>query len=83
MIWGCMAWEGVGYAAKIDGKMDSDLYLQILKDELLETLQYHGLNPPDITFQQVNNPKYISKKVKAWLEKQDLGLWCGLHKPLA
>ena len=27
MIWGCMTWEGVGYAAKIDGRMDSDLYL--------------------------------------------------------
>src|SRR6201992_3863726 len=30
MIWGCMTWEGVGYAAKIDGRMDSDLCLQIL-----------------------------------------------------
>ena len=25
MIWGCMTWEGVGYVAKIDGRMDSDL----------------------------------------------------------
>src|SRR6266566_3102842 len=47
MIWGCMTWKGVGYAAKIDGRMDSDLYLQILKDDLLNTLEYHGLNPPD------------------------------------
>jgi hypothetical protein len=31
---GCMTWEGVGYAAKIDGRMDGDLYLQILKDDL-------------------------------------------------
>ena len=43
-----MTWEGVGYAAKIDGRMDSDLYLQILKDELLNSLQHYGLNPPDI-----------------------------------
>ncbi|KIJ16551.1 hypothetical protein PAXINDRAFT_34368, partial [Paxillus involutus ATCC 200175] len=28
MMWGCMAWEGVGYATKIDGRMDGDLYLQ-------------------------------------------------------
>ena len=28
MIWVCMTWERVGYAAKIDGRMDSDLYLQ-------------------------------------------------------
>ena len=50
MIWGCMTWKGVGYAAKIDGGMDSDLYLQILKDDLLNTLEYHGLNPPNIIF---------------------------------
>jgi len=71
MIWGCMTWEGVGYATKIDGRMDSDLYLQILEDELLNTLQYHGLNPSNIIFQQDNDPKHTSKKVKAWLEEQE------------
>ena len=40
MIWGCMTWERVGYAAKIDGRTDSDLYLQILKDELLNFLKH-------------------------------------------
>jgi hypothetical protein len=43
--------EGVGYAVKIDGRMDGDLYLQILKDELQNSLQYHGFNPPNIIFQ--------------------------------
>ena len=71
MVWGCMTWEGVGYAAKIDGRMDGDLYLQILKDELLNSLQYYGLNPPDIIFQQDNDPKHTCKKVKEWLEEQD------------
>ncbi|KIK78093.1 hypothetical protein PAXRUDRAFT_115441, partial [Paxillus rubicundulus Ve08.2h10] len=50
MMWGCMTWQGVGYAAKIDGRMDGDLYLQILKDELHDSLRYYGLNPPDIIF---------------------------------
>ena len=48
--------------------MNSDLYLQILKDDLLE---YHGLNPPNIIFQQNNDPKHTSKKVKEWLEEQE------------
>src|ERR1700761_8075776 len=48
MIWGCMTWEGVGYAANIDGRINSDLYLQILKDELLNSLKHYGLNPSDI-----------------------------------
>jgi len=30
---GCMTWEGVGYAAKIDGRMDGDYTFKFLKDE--------------------------------------------------
>ena len=51
--------------------MDSDLYLQILKDELLNFLEHHGLNPPNIIIQQDNDPKHTSKKVKEWLEEQE------------
>lgn len=50
MAWRCMPWQEVGYAAKIDDRMDGDLYLQILKDNLLNTLQYYDLNPSDIIF---------------------------------
>ena len=65
-----MTWEGVGYAAKIDERMDGDLYLQILKNELLNTLQYHGFNLSNVIFQQDNDPKHACKKVKEWLEEQ-------------
>jgi len=34
MMWGCMSWEGVGYATRIEGGMDADLYVGILEDEL-------------------------------------------------
>ena len=57
MMWGCMTWEGAGFGSKIDGRLDRDLNLQILKDELQKILEYYGLNPPDIIFQQDNDPK--------------------------
>ena len=38
MIWGCITWHRVGYVVKIDGRIDGNLYLQILKDELLNTI---------------------------------------------
>ena len=71
MMWGCMTWQGVGFATKIDGRMDGDLYLQILRDELQQTLEYYGLNPPDIIFQQDNDPKHTCRMVKNWLEEQE------------
>lgn len=70
-MWGCITWQRVGYAAKIDGRMDGDLYFQILKDELLNTLQYYDLDPPNIIFQQDYDLKHTCKKVKEWLEEQD------------
>ena len=68
---GYMTWEGVGFASKIDGRIDGGLYLQILKDELQQTLEYYGLNPPDIIFQQDNDPKHTCRLVKNWLEEQE------------
>ena len=32
MLWGCMGRDGVGYATKIEGRMDGELYKAILED---------------------------------------------------
>ena len=63
MMWGYMTWDGVGLACKIDGRTDADLYVQILKEELQNTLEY-GQTPEDIIFQQDNDPKHTSKKAR-------------------
>ena len=34
MIWGCMSWEGPGNLTQNDGRMDADLFMSILDDEL-------------------------------------------------
>ena len=58
MMWGCMTAQGVGYATRIDGKMDSSLYLSILADESLQTMKFFHLNRSEIIFQQDNDPKH-------------------------
>jgi transposase len=71
MVWGCMLWEGVGYACKIDGKMDADLYCKILEDDLQSSIDYYGKTAEDIIFQQDNDPKHTSKKAKAWFNNHE------------
>ena len=71
MMWGCMLWEGVGYGCKIDGRMDGDLYVQILEDELQQSLEYHGKQATDIIFQQDNDPKHKCKKATKWFEDHE------------
>ena len=53
-------------ACKIDGKMDTDLYIQILEEELQQTLDYYGKTPDDIICQQDNDPKHTNRRAKQW-----------------
>jgi hypothetical protein len=68
MLWGCMSWEGVGHAAKIDGRMDSSLYCAILEDKLLGSIKYFKKKCKDILFQQDNDPKHKSKLATSWFQ---------------
>ena len=45
MIWGCMLWEGVRDACKIDGRTDGDLYIKILEDDLQNSLAFYDKTP--------------------------------------
>ena len=61
-----MFWEGVGYATRIEGKMDAELYCAILDEELQESLHYYNKSPSDGIFQQDNDPKHSSKWAQNW-----------------
>ena len=52
MIWGCMTNQGTGYICWVKGRMNTDLYITILEDELLQTMEYYKLKPKKIIFQQ-------------------------------
>ena len=72
MMWGCMAWHGVGYACKIDGRMDADLYTQILEDELQASIEYSDKSHQDIIFQQDGDPKHHSGKATKWFKDHNI-----------
>ena len=68
MMWGCMTALGVGYACRIDGRMDAELYKNILGDEFLQSLEYYGMDVNKIIFQQDNDPKHTSHTAQKWFE---------------
>jgi len=56
-----MTWKGIGYAIKIKGKMDAQLYVNILEDELAKSLEWWGVEEEEDIFQQDNDLKHTSK----------------------
>ena len=49
-----MFWDGLGYACKINGRIDGDLYVQILEEDLKASMDYYGKSAEDVVFQQDN-----------------------------
>jgi len=74
MMWGCMMWEGVGNLVKIDGKMDTDLYMQIMEDDLLGSLDWYDISPREIIFQQDNDPKHKCLVRRGWYKDNGIEL---------
>ena len=68
MMWGCMTAQGVGYACRIEGGLDAELYANILEDEFLATLKYYRLEKGKIIFQHDNDPKHTSRIARQWFE---------------
>ncbi|KAK4518193.1 MFS domain-containing protein [Mucor velutinosus] len=53
MFWSCITAEGPGYGTTIiDGSINSDLYVDILKTSLVDTLEHFRKTPSDVRFQQ-------------------------------
>lgn len=72
MMWGCMTWEGVGFACKIDSTLDGELYSKILRGELMDTIDFYKLDQDEVIFQHDNDPKHTSNIAQDALD--DLGL---------
>lgn len=66
MVWGCMAAAGVGNLVFIEGKMDKTVYLNILKENLLQSVEKLGLGE-SFYFQQDNDPKHTAHDVRMWI----------------
>jgi transposase len=72
MVWGCFMAQGVGNLVRIDATMDRHVYLQILQEDLLGSLDWYGVDKTKIVFQHDNDPKHTSNIVTAWLANEHI-----------
>lgn len=68
IVWGCMTWEGPGYLVNIKGGLDAHLYISILKEDLMATLQDYNIDPDRFIFQQDNDPKHKASLTMEYLK---------------
>jgi transposase len=70
MFWSCISGDGPGYGTSIiDGTIDSNEYVEILKTSLMQTLEYYGKQVKDIRFQQDKATPHKSNITKAWFSQ--------------
>ena len=50
MVWGCMGCNGVEILVMVDGWMDIELYVFILEDNLLSSVEYSRIPKKRIIF---------------------------------
>lgn len=79
MMWGCMTWSGIGAMARIEGKMDGPMFVNILRECLVPTLEACMLLPEfppynQLYFQQDNDPKHTSNVAKSFFASQGFKL---------
>jgi hypothetical protein len=61
MIWGCMAYNGVGNTAFIDDTMNASNYIEVLRSNLPHSALKLAIND-SYHFQHDNDPKHTAKK---------------------
>lgn len=69
MIWGCITYTGVGNIVIINGGLDATLYHQILREDLMESIEGHGMELKDVIFQQDNAPAHSAKSTSRVLSQ--------------
>jgi len=78
-VWGCFSAEGPGYLHIFYDKLDSEIYVKILSDNLLDVAKrdFPSPNPPAIRvwhFLQDNAPMHKSGVARQWLHNKGVSV---------
>lgn len=71
MVWGCFSGKGLGPLVKVDGRMNSQDYIEILENYLVPLIvtQFHGRG---YKFQDDNASMHTANSVKIWMRERNI-----------
>ena len=67
-----MEWNGVGKLVEVQGKMNAELYCEILEDGMVESFEKLDMEEDECYFQQDNDPKHTSRRATQWFSDNDI-----------
>lgn len=70
MIWGCMSAEGLGKLCILTGRVNSEVYMEVLEHFMLPSSEFED----DFIFQQDSASCHTSKRTIAWLKENEIKL---------
>ncbi len=75
MMWGCFSWFGLGPLIRIDGRVNSQRYIEeILGYHVIPFLESFEEENGDYLFQQNNAPIHTSARTRDFCEEMEINL---------
>lgn len=74
MIWSCMGAHGVGLAVRLYGSVTSELYIQVMQEDLLNSVEKCVGDEEHWIFQQDNATIHKSRATKEWFASNNVNL---------
>ena len=73
MMWGCFSWHGLGPLVRIDGRINSERYIQeILGHHVIPYLEEFEEDNGEYFFQQDNAPIHTSARTRTFMEEMEI-----------
>ena len=71
---GCITYFGVGDAYRFKGGVDSEMYVKVLRDYVLASRDWCGMEPSTFIFQQGNAPIHSSLAAITFLTENNISV---------
>lgn len=71
MVWDCITYQRQGDLRRIEERLNSELYVDILNDYVLASFDFGGMDPANSIFQQDNSRVHTAKLVQRWFDEQE------------